>query len=247
MRFNGKRLTALIVLAVFPLSGCSIVHNLQARNSLNRGVKAFKDQKYSDAAQCFEESLKLQPDFENARIFLAMSYSSQFIPGSKDSKNLELANKAIQNFEEVIGKAKNPDKPNKNSMISLAKLYSQMKQIDKSKEECKRILKFYPNTAEAWHRIAVMDFDEAAEITGVDGKNIADIKPEDRAKVLLNVEDGLTALGNALQIRPDYFEAMDCQSRLLRLKAKFEKDPQARIKLIQLADELRVKSIKKAG
>jgi tetratricopeptide (TPR) repeat protein len=246
MRFNGKRLMALIVLAVFPLSGCGVVHKLQARNSLNKGVKAFKDQKYNDAAQCFEESLRLQPDFETARIFLGMAYSSQFVPSSKTSDNLELANKAIHCFEEVIAKAKDPSKPNKNSMISLAKIYSQMKQIDKSKEWCNRLLKFYPNTAEAYHRIAVMDFDEAADIAG-DGKNIESMHPEDRAKVLLNIEDGLTTLGKALEIRPDYFEAMDCQSRLLRLKAKFEKDTEAKAKLNQLADQIYLKSIKKAG
>jgi tetratricopeptide (TPR) repeat protein len=243
VRLNNKWLIVLFILASFFLSGCVIVRNLQAKSNLNEGVKAYNKQKYGDAVQCFEKALQLKPNFESARVFLGMAYSSQYIPGSLDSQNLEIANKAIRNFEEVVTKAEDPSKPNKSAMISLANIYSQMKQIEKSKEWCHRIITSYPNTPEAYYRIATLDVDDALDRTGIDGKNVAKMKPEDTVKVLANIEEGLTALGKALEMRPDYFEAMDCQNRLLRERIKFEKDPKAKEKLKQQADLLYINAI----
>jgi tetratricopeptide (TPR) repeat protein len=180
-------------------------------------------------------------------MYLATAYSSQFIPGATDAKNLDMANKAIARFEEVVGKSADSNKPNINAMLSLASLYSQMKQFDKAKEWCNRILKFYPDNAEAYYRIAVMDYDYASEKAGVDGKNITSLKPEDRAKALADIEDGLTVLGKALEIQPDYSNALEYQNHLWREKAMFEKDPQAQAKLYQQADQayLKARDLKK--
>jgi tetratricopeptide (TPR) repeat protein len=243
VRLNKKWLTVWFIATAFFLSGCSIVRNLQAKSSLNEGVKAYNKQQYTNAVQYFERALQLKPDFESARLCLGMAYSSQYPTGAKDPKNLELADKAIKCFEEVIAKAADPSKPNKNAMISLANIYSQKKQIDKSKEWCRKILNFYPDTSEAYYRIAVLDADDALEKTGVDGKNVANMKPEDTAKVLANIEEGLTVIGNALEKRPDYFEAIDCQNRLLRERIKFEKDPKIKEKLKQQADLLYLHAI----
>jgi tetratricopeptide (TPR) repeat protein len=243
MRLNSKWLMALFVLAVLPLSGCGFIDKLQARNSLNKGVKAFTDQKYDAAAQYFEKTLQMDPEFEVARMYLATSYTSQFIPGSTDPKSLEMADKGIKIFEEVVTRAKDPNKPNKNAMLSLASLYYQLKQFDKSKEWCNRALKAYPDNAEAYYRIAVMDYDEAFEKSGMQGEYVADLKNEDKARILSNIEEGLTALGKAIEIRPDYFDAMLYQNLLWREKSKFEKDPQAKAKLNQQADQLYQKAL----
>ena len=56
MRLNNKWLAVLLILAVIPLSGCGFLQKLRARDSLNKGVKAFTDQKYDAAAQFFEQA-----------------------------------------------------------------------------------------------------------------------------------------------------------------------------------------------
>lgn len=86
MRVNSKWLSILLLLAVLPLSGCSFMKKLQARDNLNKGVKQFIDQKYDAAAQYFEKSIQLDPGFERARMYLATAYMSQFVPGSTDPK-----------------------------------------------------------------------------------------------------------------------------------------------------------------
>jgi len=84
------------------LSGCGFISKLRARDSLNKGVKAFTEQKYEQAAQFFEEAIRLDPDFQVARMYLATTYTSQFVPGSPDPKSNEMAEKAIRTFEEVL-------------------------------------------------------------------------------------------------------------------------------------------------
>jgi len=218
---------------------------LQARNNLNKGVKAYQETppKYEAAAQYFEKSLQLDPNFESARMYLATAYSSQFVPGASDPKSLDMANKAINVYKEVIEKAADKNKPNINAMLGLASLYWQLEQIDESKEWCNRVLKFYPDNAEAYYRIAVMDQKFASDKAGTKGENVKDLKAEDRAKVLANIEEGLTVLGKALEIQPDYYNALDYQNLLWREKAKFEDDPKAKAKLNQLADQMYLKAL----
>jgi len=102
MKVNNKWLVVLLLAAALPLSGCGFFSKLRARDSLNKGVKAFTEQKYEQAAQFFEEAIRLDPEFQVARMYLATTYTSQFVPGSPDPKSNEMADKAIKTFEEVL-------------------------------------------------------------------------------------------------------------------------------------------------
>jgi Tfp pilus assembly protein PilF len=95
MKLNNKWLAVLLLLAVMPLSGCGFMQKLRARDYLNKGVKAFTDQKYDAAAQYFQKTLELDPDFEIARMYLATAYTSQFVPGSSDPRSEEMAKRAL--------------------------------------------------------------------------------------------------------------------------------------------------------
>jgi tetratricopeptide (TPR) repeat protein len=243
MRLNSKWLAVILLLAVVPLSGCNFVQKLRARDNLNKGVKAFTEMKYDAAAQFFEKSIAQDPNFEVARMYLATAYTSQFVPGSTDPKSEEMANKAIETFRQVVDSAKDPDNPNRNAMLSIASLYYQLKKYNESKEWCNRVLKIDPKNAEAYYRIAVIDFDDALERTGVQGENVEFMTPEERATTLANVEEALTCLNKALEIRPDYFDAMEYQNLLWREKAKFEKDEAKKAELIRQADLVSQKAL----
>src|SRR5262245_30544949 len=80
----------ILAAAVLPLEGCGFITKLRARDKLNKGVKAFVEQKYDIAAGFFEDSIKLDPDFDVARTYLATTYTSQFVPGSPDAKSQEM-------------------------------------------------------------------------------------------------------------------------------------------------------------
>jgi tetratricopeptide (TPR) repeat protein len=243
MRVNSRWLAVILLLAVVPLSGCNFIQKLRARDNLNKGVKAFTEMKYDAAAQFFEKSIAQDPDFEVARMYLATAYTSQFVPGSTDPKSEEMANKAIETFRQVVDTAKDPANPNRNAMLSIASLYYQLKKYDESKEWCNRVLKIDPKNAEAYYRIAVIDFDDALERTGVQGENVEFMTPEERTATLANIEEALTCLNKALEIRPDYFDAMEYQNLLWREKAKFEKDEAKKAELIRQADLVSQKAL----
>jgi len=249
MRLNTKWLAVLLVLAVIPLSGCGFVQKLRARDNLNKGVKAFTEQKYDAAAQYFEKSVDLDPDSdftETARMYLAIAFQSQFVPGSTDPKSEQTAQKGIEIFKDVVAKAKDPANPSENvksAMLSIASVFYQLKKYNDSKEWCNKVIKIDPQNAEAHYRIAVIDFDDSLEKTGVQGESVDMMTPDEKAKTQANIQEGLDMLGKAIEIRPNYFDAMEYQNLLWREKAKFEKDEKAKSELIRQADMVSQKAL----
>ena len=239
MRVNKKWLVILALSAAIPLSGCGFITKLRARDALNKGVKAFVEQKYEEAAKLFEESIRLDPEFSVARMYLATTYTSQFVPGSPDPKSKEMADKAIQTFSEIVSS----EPQNTNAMLSIASLYYQMGEYDKSKEWCEKIFSVDSNNAEALYRIAVIDFDDSNKKTGLQGENVEFLTEEDKAHTLKDIDEGLSAIDKALKIRPNYFDAMEYQNLLWREKAKFEKDAKAKAALVLEADKVAQKAL----
>jgi len=244
MRLNNKWLAVLLVMAVIPMSGCSFMKKLEARDKLNKGVKAYTEMKYDAAAQFFERTLELDPDFETARMYLATAYTSQFVPGSSDPKSEEMAQKGIETFKQVVERSKDPASSTyTNAMLSIASLYYQLKKYPESKEWCNKVLQANPQNAEAYYRIAVIDFDDVFEKTGVQGENVEYMSPEEKTQALAMIEEGLTSLDKAIEIRSNYFDAMEYQNLLWREKAKFEKDEAAKAELIRKADLVSQKAL----
>jgi len=241
MKLQGKWLAILLLLSVLPLSGCGFIQKLRSRDALNKGVRAFTEQKYDVAAQHFEESIRLDPSFKIPRIYLATTYTSQFVPGSPDPKSNEMAQKAVQTFKDVLDLDK--ENPDINSMISIASLYYQLREYDESKTWCRKILETDPNSSEALYRIAVINFDDSLKKSGLQGENVEFLNSEEKADTLADVQEGLTALDQALKIRPDYFDAMEYQNLLWREKAKFEKDEKIKNELLRQADMVAQKAL----
>ena len=231
------RCLAVVCLAALaaPATGCGFITKLRARDRLNKGVKAFTEQKYDVAAQFFEQSIQLDPQFDVARMYLATTYTSQFIPGSPDPKSRQMAEKAIGTFKEVVERAANKES-RVNAMLSIASLHYQLKNYDESKEWCRKIQQLDPNNAECLYRIAVIDFDQSLKVTGLQGENVEFLKPEEKEKTIGLIDEGLKALEKAIELRKDYFDAMEYQNLLWREKAKFEKNEKAKNELIRQAD-----------
>ncbi len=216
----------------------------EARENLNQGIKAFTEQKYNEAAQFFEQAIRLDPQFEIARMYLAIAYTSQFIPGSPDPKGEEMAYKAIDTFKKLVENATNSASPNvKNSMLSIASLYYQLKKYAESKQWCDRLLETDPQNAEAHYRIAVLAFDYSLGKTGVQGELVPSMSPDERTITQAAIDEGLDSLEKALKIRPDYFDALEFQNLLLREKAKMEEDENVRNELIHQADLIAQKAL----
>ena len=246
MRVNNKWLAVLLILGLVSLSGCGlpVVKKLRARDYLNKGVTQFTNQKYDAAAQFFQKSLELDPGFEIARMYLGSAYMSQFIPGSRDPRNEQIVNQAIKTFEQVVANSESAGEPNINAMLSIVSMYSLMKNYTDSKAWCDKVLKVDPTNAEAYYRVAVMNYDAIIEQTGVQGEKVKDLSDEEITGLNGRIEEGLNYIGQALKTKPDYHEAMDYQNLLWREKAKLESDDTAKADLIRQADMVFLESQK---
>jgi hypothetical protein len=101
---------------------------------------------------------------------------------------------------------------------------------------CRKIQEVDPNNAEALYRIAVINFDESIEQTGLQGENVEFMSEEEIAQTQQFVDEGIEAIEKAIEMRPNYFDAMEYQNLLWREKAKFESDEEAKAELIRKAD-----------
>jgi tetratricopeptide (TPR) repeat protein len=251
MRVNGKWLAALLLLAVLPLSGCGFIKKLQSRDNLNKGVKAFTDQKYSDSVIYFKKAIELDPSMEQPHMYLATAYMLQFVPGSMDPDNAKYAQLAIDTFKSVVDRSEAEGHPNVNAMLAIASLTYQMKNVEQTREWCNRILQLpaatdeeKKNQAEAHYRIAVMLFDNVHERLGIIGEKVADLTPDDKTQIMDYIQEGLDHLEKAIQERPSYYDAMMYQNLLWREQEKLVEDKEAKKELIQKADKAYAKAVK---
>ncbi len=132
LTMRNSLLCVSIVALSFLASGCE---KLRARDHLNKGVQAFKSAKYSDADELFKTAVDLDPSFEMPRLYLATAYMQQYIPGAESPENIEVAQKANDEFQKVL----QMDPKNKLAIESMASLrYNQAQGItDLSKKLAK--------------------------------------------------------------------------------------------------------------
>ena len=79
--------------------GCA---KLKARDQLVKGVQAFKAGRFEDAVNHFQNSIALDPNYDVARLDLAAAYSSQVVPNLDSPENMEVAKKALEQFNIVL-------------------------------------------------------------------------------------------------------------------------------------------------
>jgi tetratricopeptide (TPR) repeat protein len=240
---------AAVALALFSSVGCD---KLKARDQLNKGVKAYKDNHYEQAITHFQNAVNLDPALINARMYLATAYVSQFIPGIDSPENLRTAQQAIDEYQKVIDA--NPSRDQKvNSAKGIAYLYLNEKKWDDAKKYYRMASELDPNDAEPYYSVGVIDWsqsyqprmEERAKL-GMKPDEQLSAKDKNQKKVceeLLQknspiIQESLDALNKALQLRPDYDDAMAYMNLMYREKADVEcDDPAARAADLKSADE----------
>lgn len=73
-----------------------------ARTELNSGVMAYKQGKYDEAIDHFQNAVSLDPSLLNAHLYLAAAFSQPYIPGVDTAENNKTAAKAIEQYREVL-------------------------------------------------------------------------------------------------------------------------------------------------
>ena len=243
---RGARILAFVAAGLMLVSATAC-NKLRARDQLNKGVQAYKNAKYEEAIEKFKNAVALDPALINAKLYLATAYANQYVPGNEDPANVKNAEQAIEVFKDVM--STNPGRDAKvGSLKGIASLYFQMKKLDQAKEYYSKVRDLDPNDPEVYYSIGVIDWtktyqprmeekaklglkpDEAIK----DKKVCADLKDKNTAAV----DDGMAMLQKAIDLRPDYDDAMAYYNLMWREKADIEcGDAQAREEDLKKADE----------
>jgi len=207
------------------LGGCN---KLKARDQLNKGVQAYKNAKYELAIERFKNAVALDPKLLNARLYLATAYAQQYAPGADTPENNQMGQQAIDEYMNVL----RSDRSNINSVKGIASLYFNMKKFDQAKEYHEKAKQLDPNDPEEYYSIAVIDWTQSYAPRQEERAKLG-LKPDEplkdkkvceslRDRNLAKVDEGIQNLNKALQLRPDYDDAMAYMNLLYREKADLE-------------------------
>jgi tetratricopeptide (TPR) repeat protein len=226
---------AAVTLALFSSVGCS---KLRARDQLNKGVTAYKNAKYEEAIDHFQQSVALDPTLINAKMYLATAFAQQYIPGADTPDNNKMAEQAIEQYQRVLDMK--PAREQKvNSAKGIAYLYLNMKKFDEAKKYYRMAADVDPNDPEPYYSVGVIDWtacyqprmEERAKLGLKPDENL-NPKNKDQKKVCAelkeknapSIHEGIESLNKAIQLRPDYDDAMAYLNLMYREKADVECD-----------------------
>ncbi len=238
-------LVALALLALPLLGGCE---RLQARVELKKGNSLYQQEQYSAAMVEYQKGLQLDPSDTFAWRSVGLSALALYRPGDDSPKNLEYGRIAADAFQKYL--KENPDDAKVQdylmSILVSSKKYQQaLAFVDQLQQQ---------NPSEAndpkWNKYRVNVLIQAGRLPDAEQLALKTPGPEQPVslysigveawhKVFNNntidyatkqqlVELGLRALRKAVEIKPDYFDAMFYLGLELREKAKLETDGNAR-------------------
>jgi tetratricopeptide (TPR) repeat protein len=206
MKQHTKLMIGLLAILALASAGCA---KLQARDNLNKGVRAFRDAHYERAVDFFKQAVELDPDLTTAEIYLATAYAQQYVPGSREADSRKNADMAIQTFENVLKR----DPNNVNAIAGLASIYQNLGQEDtsnlrKSHDYYMKYASLDSQNPVPFYAIGSLDW-----LIVFDKNN-----PDPKEVQLQTIDEGLANLDKALALNPDYDDAMTYKNLLYRQK-----------------------------
>jgi len=238
---------------------------IQAREMLNQGVQDFKNGQYDGAISSFQRAKLLDPRLMNARLYLATTYASQYIPGAPSESNQELGRKAVEEFRGVL----EIDAQNLSAIDGIGSILFQTAgtpydpaKFEESKSFHQKHIQIKPEDPEPYYWVGVIDwtlsfrannelrsrYNQAHLAHQV--KDTEPLTPQAREEYVRNygamIDEGIESMKHAITLRPDYDDAMAYLNLLYRRKADAVATPSEREDLLLMADYLvdRVRDIK---
>jgi len=242
----------MLVLAATALAALNISCNqLRARDHLNKGVQEFTATHYEEAVKHFQEACVLDPGLAAARLYLATAYMQQYVPGTDTKENNQFAEGAFDNFRKVL----DAEPRNTIAMASIASLNLNQKKWDEAQQWFEKLVAVDPKNADAYYSMGFIAWSRWYPVYGT-ARVEANMKPDDpgplkdkkaraelKAKWVPVIEAGLAALDKALQINPEFDDAMTYENLLIRERADLAETKEEYAAQIKIADALMDKAL----
>ena len=254
---TGILLAAVVAAAIMVAGGCD---KLRARDQLNKGVEAFGAGQFEQAIEHFKQAQQYDPSLTNAELYLAAAYAQQYTPGAPSEENLRNGQEAIRINQDIL--SKDPNNllaiDNLGSLLfNMAKTPFDEQGMNNAKQYHEKHIQLAPNDPEPYYWVGVIDWsvayrnnnDMRQEYNASAKKPIHQDDPLPAAlqKPLIDkntemVNDGITNLNKAIELKPDYDDAMSYLNLMYRQKADLETTPAARDSDLKMAEDLTEKS-----
>jgi tetratricopeptide (TPR) repeat protein len=249
------------------------VEHLRARLDLKQGNLSYLRGDYKLAIAHYDDALRHVPDLAAAHLNRAYGFVALFRAAETPDERKQLAAQAVESFEKYLSVleakgtspgASSPDRDRIEQHILTLYLDSQQQDlavqflqqrlqrnphdvpalqllstIEADKGDIAKALEYQharleiePNSPEAWYALGVFAWQTSYRQRALD--------PAQRDSLL---EDGLRAIRRALELRPDYFEALSYANLLYRQKAQYSDREEDRRRFEARADSLRSRAL----
>ena len=242
------------------LFGCE---KIRARNEIKTANDAYEHEDYATALNHYIRARQIDPNgFPDLDRMIGYSQIGLYVPDDKSPKNEAHANAAIQELNKYL-KERPEDRIARDALINL---YLNANKTTEAIDYFRGYLQGHPADLEAVKSIATLyakqgDFNESLnwykKITLLDSHNpeafyifgvvcyekVSKNPPADMAQKIDIINQGKAALQRAIDMKPDYFEAITYLNLLWRQQALTETDPlKAQADIVQ-ADALRARAM----
>lgn len=256
-----KKVLCLIAGLTLALSslGCT---KIQARMEIKAANEAYQKEDYSGALPHYKRARDIDPSFPDLDRLVGYSEIGLYVPDDKSANNEKHADAAIQELNSYL--KKRPD--DRIARDALINMYLNANRTSQAIDYFRNYLASHPADLEAVKSIATLyakqgDFNESLnwykKITLLDAKNpeafyiygvvcyekVAKNPPADLAQKIDIINQGKAALTRAIEMKPDYSEAMAYLNLLWRQQALTETDPLKAQADIAEADAIRNRAI----
>ena len=257
-----KKVSCLLgALTLCLLFGCERV---RARSEIKEANNAYQREDYANALIHYSLARKIDPSFPELSRMIGYSHIGLYVPDDKSPKNEAHADAAINELTQYL--KKRPD--DRIARDALINMYLNANRTSQAIQYFLDYLKEHPADLEAVKSVATLyakqgDFNESLnwyqKITLLDSKNpeafyvfgvvcyekVAKNPPADVNEKQAILDKGKEALQHAIDMRPEYFEAMAYLNLLWRQQALIDapKDPVKAQQDIAQADAIRNRAV----
>jgi TonB family protein len=228
---------------------------VDSRGWINRGVQEYKSARYQDAVESFQKAVDLDPNNATARLYLATTWMSQYIPGATSPENTDIARKAEAELNRVL----QIEPVNTTALASMASLFYQqaqgmpdleqkLRKLDEAAVWYEKLIAVDPQNKEAYYSLGVIDWVKwyaAYMRTRTDlgmrpeqpGPLPNPARQELKSQYSSVIEHGISSFEKALQLDPQYSDAMAYMNLLIRERADLADSPEQYRSETALADQ----------
>lgn len=260
MKVFRNSTTALTIAAIAALttlgSGCEYARKVIAKDKLNQGAIEYNKGNFKNAQEFFKDASETDPTYPMTWLYLGATRVKDYRKENDNAKKKEIANDALEDFQKALSRANRNCTVIESALSYMVVIYEDMKNTEEKRKimeeratnECiKKEIQaqsFYGIGVDYWQ----CSYDQT---TRYQDKTLfskdpfhyrkMDYAPEalaDRQKAQTCVTKGFEYLEKALQIDPEYVEAMYYKGMLYHELQKLTKEESKRKEFEQMATKI---------